>query len=107
MAVRKPKKVQPQVTEQQWRLLRSLAVTLEKGRFNDYVETLQRSRKLLWSGFLGGLAKGFGAVIGATIVVALVAAILTALGQNIRGDIGDFFTKTSQKIEQTSDSVPR
>lgn len=39
----------------------------------------RRKRHLMLSNFLGGMAWGFGGVIGATLVVALVLFILNAL----------------------------
>jgi uncharacterized protein DUF5665 len=90
----------PDLTKTQWMTLRDFALSLERGRFNDYVETLQNNRELLWKGFLSGLGKGFGAVVGATLVVALVVGLLALLGEYLPGPVGDFFEGTGKQIEQ-------
>jgi hypothetical protein len=77
------------------------AIALERGRFIDYIDQLQKTKTLLWKNFLIGLTRGFGAVIGATLVVALVVFLLGFLGDSLPGGIGDFFTDTSQQINPT------
>jgi hypothetical protein len=80
-------------------VIHKVAVSLEKGRFNDYVDLLQDNRKLLWKGFLSGLAKGVGAVVGATIIVAVLVMLLGVLGDTLPGKFGDFFQNTSENIQ--------
>lgn len=78
--------------------IKKFALALERGRFIDYINQLQSTRTLLWKNFLTGLARGFGGIIGATVVVALVVTILGLLGDNLPGGLGDFFSDTSRQI---------
>lgn len=89
------------LSEEEISLLHKFAIALERGHFTDYFETLQNTRQLLWKGFLTGLAKGFGAILGATVVVALVVALLSLLGDTLPGELGGFFSDTSRKIDTT------
>ncbi|HEY8108520.1 MAG TPA: DUF5665 domain-containing protein [Patescibacteria group bacterium] len=92
MAKRKPSRDSATAIEQ-------FALALERGRFIDYIQQLQSTRTLLWKNFLTGLARGFGAIVGATVVVAIVVTILGLLGDNLPGEFGDFFTNTSKQIQ--------
>ena len=53
--------------------------------------------KILFNNFLGGLAWGFGTVLGATIVVALVLFLISKL--NTIPLIGDFISRVLHEIE--------
>ena len=83
------------------RAVEKLALALERGRFNDYLEQLQDTRSLLWRNFLTGLARGFGAIVGATVVVAIIVAVLGILGDNLPGELGEFFKETGNQINPT------
>lgn len=102
MAAPRTKTRSDKPTKEDWTMIHKVAVSLEKGRFNDYVDLLQNTRLLLWKSFVSGVAKGFGAVIGATLVVALVVTILTMLGDTLPGEAGDFFSNTSDTINPVS-----
>lgn len=82
--------------------IEKFALALERGRFTDYIDQLQDTKKLLWKNFLVGLMRGFGAIIGATIVVALVVGFLGLLGESLPGAIGEFFRETGKQIQPTS-----
>ena len=56
--------------------------------------------RILLNNLLGGIAWGFGTVLGATLVVALVVLLLTKL--NSVPIIGDFFSNILQTIQQGS-----
>jgi uncharacterized protein DUF5665 len=88
-------------SERSRKAIDDFALALERGRFIDYIQQLQSTRTLLWKNFLTGLARGFGGIVGATVVVALVVAILSVLGDSLPGEIGDFFSDTSQQINPT------
>jgi len=51
-------------------------------------------KDIIVGNFLGGLAWGFGSVIGATIVVAIISAALSTLG--VFNAIGSFFQQLLQ-----------
>ncbi len=57
-----------------------LGRAIEAALINDYINLLGNTRKQMVSGFLRGVATGFGTVVGATLVVALVIWILGLLG---------------------------
>ena len=59
--------------------LERLAARLEAIRLADYLELLEKPRKLLWVNFLAGIARGLGFAIGTTIVFAVVIEILRRL----------------------------
>lgn len=46
-------------------------------------------KQIMINNFLGGLAWGFGSVVGATVVVAIVGYILKSLG--VFAAVGSFF----------------
>jgi hypothetical protein len=77
-----------------------LAEALEKGKFDAYISILQDTRKLFWKSFVAGAAKGFGAVIGATVVVAVAAALLAWIGPHLPDPAGDTVENTGEKIQQ-------
>lgn len=87
------------VPEEDWTVIHKFAVALEKGRFNDYVELLQNPKKLFVTSLIAGIGKGFGAVLGATVVVALLVGLLAMLGDALPGELGNFFSSTGDKIE--------
>lgn len=65
-----------------------------KGYMRVYISTA----KVLLNNFLGGLAWGFGTVLGATVVVALVLFMLSKL--DTVPIIGDFINNILEEIQQ-------
>lgn len=57
-----------------------LGRAVEAALVKNYVYLLHSTRRQIWSSFVRGVAAGFGGVVGATLVVALVLAILHFLG---------------------------
>lgn len=60
-------------------LMRRLADRLEASRIAEYLELLEKPRKLLVANFLAGIARGLGFAIGTTIVFAVVVEALRRL----------------------------
>jgi len=59
-----------------------LAEYLERARLREMRElTLLSTRRLLWVNFLAGVARGFGMVVGGSLVVALLSLLLAYLIQ--------------------------
>lgn len=56
-----------------------------------------KKRQIMLANFLGGLAWGFGTVVGATLVVALLLGILKVLG--FIPFVGDLVTQLTTDIE--------
>lgn len=68
--------------------------------FSDFVRYLQSKRRILWVNFLAGMARGFGVVVGMTIVVAIIASILNKLVDFPL--IGQYFLDLKQLLESVS-----
>lgn len=59
-----------------------LAEYLERARLREMREfALLNTRRLLWVNFLAGVARGFGMVVGGSLVVALLSLLLARLVQ--------------------------
>ena len=69
-------------------------VTAGRGHTRIHIST----GKVILNNLLGGLAWGFGTVLGATVVVGIVIFILSKL--NTIPIIGDFFSNILQGIQQ-------
>ena len=69
-------------------------VAADRGHTRIHIST----GKVILNNFLGGLSWGFGTVLGATLVVALVIFVLTKL--NDVPIIGDFFSSILRTIQQ-------
>lgn len=59
--------------------LQVLAAQLEQLNSHKYLKKLDSTYKMLWWNFLQGIARGFGTVVGATLVVTIIASVLSAL----------------------------
>ena len=53
-----------------------LSVNMEKMKLAEYIEMMNKPRRLLYLNFIMGLARGFGMAIGFTILAAVVLYIL-------------------------------
>jgi hypothetical protein len=60
----------------------------------------QSKRQLMLANFLGGISWGFGSVIGATIVVALVLILLKSLGG--LPVIGSYISDIAKSVSTTT-----
>lgn len=45
-----------------------IAERLDASRIAEYVELMNKPRKLIWTSFVAGIARGLGAAVGATVV---------------------------------------
>jgi len=77
-----------------------LGKAVEDALILDYIYVLHSTRRQIWSSFMRGLFAGLGGIIGATIGVALIAALLAWLGST--PVIGHWFTQAGQSIENRS-----
>lgn len=76
-----------------------IAERLDASRISEYVELMNNPRKLIWTSFIAGIARGLGAAVGATVVFALVLEVLRRLiVVNVLG-IGDFIVSILKVIE--------
>ncbi len=77
---------------------RALGKAVEKALVTDYSSFVDHKRSFYWMSFSRGLLAGFGGVIGATLVVAIVIWLLSIFGN--LPVIGDFFNTTKETIQQ-------
>lgn len=79
--------------------LERIAERLDASRIADYVELMNKPRKLIWMSFVAGIARGLGVAVGATVIFALVLEMLRRLiVVNVLG-IGDFIVSILKVIE--------
>lgn len=81
-------------------MLERLAARLEAIRLADYLELLEKPKKLLWVNFVAGIARGLGFAIGTTIVFAVVIEILRRLILINIPLISDYLIDLFRLIEQ-------
>ena len=76
-----------------------IAERLDASRIAEYVELMNKPRKLIWTSFVAGIARGLGAAVGATVVFSFVLEVLRRLiVVNVLG-IGDFIVSILKVIE--------
>ncbi|MFZ5966300.1 MAG: DUF5665 domain-containing protein [Bacillota bacterium] len=56
--------------------IEKLALNMERAKIAEYVEIMNNPRKLLYTNFIGGLARGLGTAIGLTVLAAILFYIL-------------------------------
>lgn len=88
------------LSDPDWGLVYKFAIALEKGRFNDYIATLQNTKALFWKSLLSGMAKGLGVVLGGTVVAGLVFGLLALIGPHLPHPADTAIENTGQKILQ-------
>lgn len=79
--------------------LDSLATSLEKARFHEYLEYIANRKRMLWTNFLLGLARGIGMAIGFTLLGALVIYILRRIAASSLPVLGDFIAQLMDIVE--------
>jgi hypothetical protein len=66
--------------DKHYQVVKDFANYLERIRFEHYVQTHDKPGKMIWLNFLAGVARGFGTIIGATLVVAIFYLLIEWLG---------------------------
>lgn len=62
--------------------LNRLLNELESLRLSDYLRHVEDRRKLFWTSFLSGIARGLGSAIGFTILGAILISVLQDLARH-------------------------
>jgi hypothetical protein len=80
------------------RRIAELSLAMDKMNIAEYVEYLKNPRRIIFVNFLGGLARGFGIGIGATILAALFIIILSRIVQLNIPVIGEFIAEIVKTV---------
>lgn len=78
-----------------------LARRLEAMRIADYMELLEKPRKLIFTNFIAGVFRGLGFAIGTTIVFAVVVEFLRRIITINIPVINDSLVQLIKLIEQS------
>ena len=74
-----PNKEMQQFEKERLSQLERIANHIEKMRLGEYVEMMNRPGRLIWTNLLIGISRGVGLTVGATLVIAVLFKILSAL----------------------------
>ena len=74
-------------------------VSLERLRLADYVRYADDRRRMFWSNFWGGVAKGVGMAVGFTILGALLVLLLQDLARRNLPLIGDALAEIVRVVQ--------
>ncbi len=80
--------------------LQKLSRDLEKFNLAEYMELLNNPRRYLLVNFVGGIARGLGIAIGATLLAAVVFYILQRMVVLNLPIIGDFIAELIKIVNQ-------
>ena len=85
--------------------MQEIADALERVRFYEYVDQAQHPWRIIWKSFVGGIARGFGFIIGATILIWLLAYLFSKLGG--LPTVGKFFESIGNiLINSSTNNLP-
>ena len=80
--------------------LQKLSRDLEKFNLAEYMELLNNPRRYLLVNFVGGIARGLGIAIGATLLAAVVLYLLQRMVVLNLPIIGDFIAELIKIVNQ-------
>lgn len=76
-----------------------ISIIMERNKIMDYVYYLENPRKMFMANFIGGLARGFGAAIGFTVLAAAVIYILQIVVKWQLPVIGEFISEIVKIVQ--------
>jgi len=76
-----------------------LSVNMEKMRLAEYIEMMEKPRRLLYLNFMMGLVRGFGMAIGFTILAAIVLWSMQRLVVLNLPLVGDFIADIVRLVQ--------
>jgi hypothetical protein len=79
--------------------IEALSLNMEKSGFRDYVTYISNRKKLFYTNFIAGLARGIGTAIGFTLLAAVVIYIVQWLVRLNLPYIGEFLADLSRLID--------
>jgi hypothetical protein len=71
---------------------------MEEALVRNYIDLLGNTKRQMWSAFIRGIFMGFGSVIGATLVVAILLWVLHLLGG--LPVVGEYLQGAGQTIQR-------
>ena len=74
--------------------------SMERLRLADYVRYVDDRKRMFWSNFWGGIARGVGMAVGFTILGALLVLILRDLAQRNLPLIGDALAEIVNVVQR-------
>lgn len=77
-----------------------LSRRLEESSIAEYVEFMRNPRRVIWSNFLGGMARGFGFAVGASVLAAVFLYLLSAIISLNIPIIGRFVSEIVKFVEE-------
>jgi len=80
--------------------LQQVSDSLERAKIAEYVELLNKPRRLIYLNLLGGLARGGGMAVGFTLLGALLIYVLTRSFLVNLPVVGDFLGELVWIIQQ-------
>ena len=78
-----------------------LSLALEKIKIAEYVEYLNNTRRMLYTNFIAGIARGLGMAVGFTILGALLIYLLRQIVLLNLPLIGDFIAELVQLVNES------
>ena len=73
---------------------------MERLRLADYVRYVDNRKRMFWSNFLGGVARGVGMAVGFTILGAVLILILQDLAKHNLPLIGDVLAQIVSVVQK-------
>ena len=74
--------------------------SMERLRLAEYVRYVDDRKRLFWSSFVGGMARGVGMAVGFTILGAVLVLILQDLAKHNLPVIGDFLAQIVSVVQK-------
>ena len=99
------KKIHDQGTKEKISQLEKLADRLERMRVGDYVNNMNRTGRVIWLGFIGGVSRGFGLTVGATLVIAIAFKIISMLISWNVPYLSDMMQEAKQALEERNQTT--
>lgn len=90
-------------TKEKKKQLKKVIKNIESVGLADYIQYLQSPFKIFWTNLLAGIARGFGIVVGMSVVVGLVIWILARLVHFPL--VGEYFQKMTDEINTYVEST--
>lgn len=73
---------------------------MERLRLSDYVRYVDDRKRMFWSNFWGGIARGVGMAVGFTILGALLVLLLQDLARRNLPLIGDALAEIVRVVQR-------